>query len=257
MKKFKIVMGVSAIIIVVAIVLLLMSRREEAQMPEFKTAAVQRGQILAVVTSTGTVDPLNTVKVGSQISGNIIELLVDFNSLVNKDQVIAHIDDAVYRAQLDQAKAQLSLTRAQLLEKQKDILAAQANVDGAAAKLDSARASLREIKLQYERIAKLRETKTVAQSAFDEILAKRDNARGAVEVARASVQTAKAQLQRVQAQEKGARALIDERQAALTLAEVRLNYCTIRSPINGTVIERAVDVGQTVAASLQSTLCHC
>jgi HlyD family secretion protein len=252
MKKFKIVMGVSAIVIVVAMVLLLMSGREEAQMPEFKTAAVQRGQILAVVTSTGTVNPLNTVKVGSQISGNIIELLVDYNSPVDKDQVIARIDDAVYRAQLDQAKAQLLLARTQLLEKQKDILAAHAKVDSATAQLDSARASLREIKLQYERIAKLRESKTVAQSAFDEILAKRDNARGTVEIARANILTAQAQLQRVQAQEKGARALIDERQAALTLAEVRLNYCTIQSPINGTVIERAVDVGQTVAASLQS-----
>ena len=252
MKKVKIWIWLTAIVIVPAVILFSMSRREQAEVPEFKTAVLQRGKILAVVTSTGTVDPLNTVKVGSQISGNIIELLVDYNSLVNKDQVIAHIDDAVYHAQLDQAKAQLALARAQLLEKQKDILAAQATVDGATAKLDSARASLRETKLQYERIAKLRETKTVAQSAFDEILAKRDNARGAVEIARASVQTAKAQLQRVQAQEKGARALIDERQAALTLAEVRLNYCTIRSPINGTVIERAVDVGQTVAASLQS-----
>jgi HlyD family secretion protein len=160
MKKFKIVMGLSAIVIVAAVVWLLISRQEEAEIPEFKTAAVQRGQILAVVTSTGTVNPLNTVKVGSQISGNIIELLVDYNSPVDKDQVIARIDDAVYRAQLDQAKAQLLLARTQLLEKQKDILAAQANIDSATAQLDSARASLREIKLQYERIAKLRETKT-------------------------------------------------------------------------------------------------
>jgi HlyD family secretion protein len=252
MKKIKTALWVSAIVSLVAIVLILVLKREKEVIPDFKTAVVQRGQILAVVTSTGTVNPLNTVKVGSQISGNIIELLVDYNSPVNKDQVIARIDDAVYRAQLDQAKAQLSLARSQLLEKQKDILAAQANVDSAAAQLDSAQASLRETKLQYERIAKLRETKTVAQSAFDEIQAKRDNARSAVEVAKATVQTANAQLQRVQAQEKGARALIDERRAALTLAEVRLNYCTIRSPINGTVIERAVDVGQTVAASLQS-----
>ena len=252
MKKLKVWIWLSAIVIGLAITLFSMSQREESAIPDFKTAAVERGKILAVVTSTGTVNPLNTVKVGSQISGNIRELLADYNSLVNKDQVIAQIDDAVYRAQLDQARAQLSLGRAQLLEKQKDILAAQANVDSAAAKLDSAKASLREMKLQYERIAKLRKTKTVAQSAFDEILAKRDNARSAVEVARATVQTAKAQLQRVRAQEKGARALIAERQATLTLAEIKLNYCTIRSPINGTVIERAVDVGQTVAASLQS-----
>ena len=252
MKKFKIWIWLSAIVIVLAIILFSMSKREEAAIPDFTTAVVQRGKILAVVISTGTVNPLNTVKVGSQVSGNIKEIYVDYNAVVNKEQVIAQIDDAVYRAQLDQAKAKLLMARTQLLEKQKDILAAQASVDSAAANLESAQASLREIKLQYERIAKLRETKTVAQSAFDEILAKRDNARGAVEVARANIQTAKAQLQRVLAQEKGARALIAERQAALTLAEVKLDYCTIRSPINGTVIERAVDVGQTVAASLQS-----
>ena len=252
MKKFKIVIWMSAVGVVGIIVLLLMSKHEKAEIPDYKTAGVQRGRIMAVVTSTGTVNPLNTVIVGSQVSGNIKELLADYNSTVRKDQVIAYIDDAVYRAQLEQARAQLLLARTQLLEKQKDILAAQASVDSAAAQLESAQASLREQELQYDRIAKLRKTKTVAQSALDEIVAKRDNARGAVEVARAAVQSAGAQLQRVQAQEKGARALIDERQAALTLAEVRLNYCTIRSPIDGTVIQRVVDVGQTVAASLQS-----
>jgi len=218
----------------------------------YKTSPVERGQIQAIVTSTGTVNPLNTVKVGSQISGNIMEIYVDFNSVVKKDQVIARIDEAVYEAQLNQAKAQLLMAQMQLMERQKDIVAAQAGIESAMANLNSAKATLRETELQYNRIAKLRDNITVSQSQLDEVLARRDNARGAVEIAKAKVETSKAQLQRAQAQEKGVRALIAEREAALKLADVRLKYCTIKSPIDGEVIERAVDVGQTVAATLQS-----
>jgi multidrug efflux pump subunit AcrA (membrane-fusion protein) len=108
--------------------------------------------------------------------------------------------------------------------------------------------------LQYDRIIKLRGKKTVSQSAFDEIQARRGNARETVETAKANIHVTEAQLQKVIAQKKGARASISERQASVKLAKIRLAYCTIRSPIDGVVIERAVDVGQTVAASLQSPI---
>jgi len=252
MKKLSIEVLLVAALIVSAIILFRYYNSSENTKQGYKTAPVKRGQILATVTSTGTINPLNTVKVGSQISGNIMEIYVDFNSVVKKDQVIARIDPAVSEAQLEQAKAQLLMAQTQLTERQKDIIAAQAGVESAVANLNSARATLREAELQYDRIAKLRDKIIVSQSQFDEVLARRDNARGAVEVAKAKVETSKAQLQSVQAQEKGVKALIAERKAALNLAEVKLNYCTIKSPIDGEVIERAVDVGQTVAATLQS-----
>jgi len=252
MKKSKIWMGVVVIVIIAVVVLLAVFSGKETAEPEFKTAVVARGKLQAIVASTGTVNPINIVKVGSQISGNIKEIYVDYNSIVQKDQIIARIDEAVYDAQLDQAKAQLLLAQTQLQEKQKEMLAVRASVESARANLRSAQASLREASLQFDRIAKLAGTKTVSQSTFDEIQAKRDNARGTVEAFKANVKATEAQLQRVIAQEKGALALIAEREAAVKLARVKLDYCTIRSPIDGTVLERAVDVGQTVAASLQS-----
>ncbi|MBW1887105.1 MAG: efflux RND transporter periplasmic adaptor subunit, partial [Deltaproteobacteria bacterium] len=252
MKKLSIWILVVVALIGSAVLLVSYFHGGENTKQGYKTALVNRGQILAIVTSTGTVNPLNTVKVGSQISGNIIEIYVDFNSVVKKDQVIARIDPAVYEAQLEQARAQRLMAQMQLMERQKDIVAAQAGIESAVANLNSAKATLREAELQYNRIAKLRDKITVSQSRLDEVLARRDNARGAVEVAKAKVETSKAQLQRAQAQEKGVRALIAERKAALKLADVKLKYCTIKSPIDGEVIERAVDVGQTVAATLQS-----
>ncbi|UCH20741.1 MAG: efflux RND transporter periplasmic adaptor subunit [Deltaproteobacteria bacterium] len=254
MKKSRIWIGFVLFIIVAAVVLIVVFRGKTIAVPEYKTANVKRGKLQAIVSSTGTVNPINTVKVGSQISGNIKEIYVVYNSIVQKNQMVARIDAAVYDAQLDQARAQLLLAQTQLLEKQKEVIAIQASVDSARASLRSAQASFLEASLQFDRIAKLTGKKTASQSTFDEIQAKRDTARGAEEAAQANLKAAQAQLQRVIAQEKGARALIVEREAAVKLASVKLDYCTIRSPIDGIVIERAVDVGQTVAASLQSPI---
>ncbi|MCJ7687646.1 MAG: efflux RND transporter periplasmic adaptor subunit [Desulfobacteraceae bacterium] len=225
-------------------------RNGEASKQAFKLATVTEGSIQAIVTSTGQLNPLNTVKVGSQVSGNIKELYVDFNSPVKKDQVIALIDPAIYGAQVAQAKAQLLMARMQFEERQEDIQAAEAGVKRAEAQLNSSRATFRDAKLRYNRLAMLKDT--VAKSDVDSAQAIRDSAKGAVDMANAGILTAKAQLMRAAAQKKGVEALIAERQAALNLTEIKLQYCTIQSPINGVVISRDVDVGQTVAATLQS-----
>ena len=252
MRKPKIWLGLTMVLVGLAVFFLFFFNKNEESSIAYKTAKVERGKILAVVTSTATISPLNTVKVGSQTSGNIQEIYVDYNSDVKKDQIIAVIDKAVYEAQLEQARAQLLMARTQVLEKQQEIAAAQASIESAVATHNSAKASLREAVSQYERQVKLRKKKTVSQSAFDAAQTRRDNAIGNVEVAKAKVQAAKAQLQSLRAKKDGVQALIAERQAQVKLAEVKLNYCTIRSPIDGVVIDRAVDVGQTVAASLQS-----
>jgi HlyD family secretion protein len=227
-------------------------REDRAGNERYRIATVKRGKILSTVTCTGTVNPLNTVIVGSQVSGNIQAIYVDFNSEVEEGQIIARIDPAVYSAQLEQTKAQLLKAQTQLSEAQRDIEAARAGVISARANVASAKANLKQTSLQYERLDKLLKKETVSQSEFDAISAQRDTARSAVEVAEAILETAKAQLARALVGEKGIRALITEREAALGLAEVKLQYCTIVSPIDGVVISREVDVGQTVAASLQS-----
>jgi HlyD family secretion protein len=214
--------------------------------------AVTRGGIQAIVTSTGRVEPLNTVKVGSQVSGNIKEIYADFNSPVNKGQVIALIDPAIYSAEVDQAKAHLIQAETALQERQKDIVAARAGVESAEARRASARATLKEARLNYDRLENLGKNRIVAKSELDSALAKLENAKGAMEEAEAKVRTSRAQLGRAIAQEKGAKALIVQKEKALRLKEIKLEYCTITSPIDGIVISRDVDVGQTVAATLQS-----
>lgn len=218
----------------------------------YRLAPVTRGAIKATVSCSGTLNPLNTVKVGSQVSGIIKELYADFNTQVRRDQVIALLDPAFYQAQVDQAQAQVAVANAQYQENVKAISAAEATVDSAGAQRNSAAATLREAELKHRRLAGLDKHDAVARSELDTAQAKMENARGALEMAEAEIKTAKANLNRVQAQQEGAKALIAQREAALNLARIQLRYCTIASPIDGIVISRHVDVGQTVAASLQS-----
>jgi HlyD family secretion protein len=228
------------------------NRGSKGRLENYKTVEIKRGSLKASVSSTGKLIPLNTVKVGSQVSGIIKEIYVDFNDLVENDQVVALIDPAVYAAHLEEARAQLLRAKAQLLEKTKDIAAAEAGIESAAAQAKAAQALLNEAELNFERIEGLAADGIVTKAQLDSALAKRDNAKGALETAQAKQMVSRAQLERTVAQEKGIKAIIAEREAALKLAGIKLDYCTIRSPIRGVVISREVDVGQTVAATLQS-----
>ncbi len=219
---------------------------------KYKITIVTKGDITASVSSTGRLNPINTVKVGSQVSGKIQDLFVDFNSPVKKNQVIAIIDPAVYSAKKEQEKAQLLMAKMQLQERLRDISAARAGLRSAKANLSSVKAVLQEAELKFNRLAKLKKNRIIAKSDFDSAQAGMEKAMGAVEMAHAAIQAAQAQVKRVIAQKKGTEALISQRQAELELAEIQLNYCTIKSPIDGIVISRNVDVGQTVAATLQS-----
>jgi HlyD family secretion protein len=178
--------------------------------PTYETVRVDRGRIVAQVTATGTLSALVTVQVGSQVSGRIQKLFVDFNSEVRKGQLIAKIDPQLFQAALEQARANHAAARSELT---------RARVQAA----ESAR--------QLVRTRSLAERKLVAQADLDAAQAGADGAQAAVEAATAKVEQAR---------------------AALRQAEVNLAYTDILSPIDGTVISRSVDVGQTVAASLQA-----
>ncbi len=226
--------------------------KESAPKESFKLSTVKRGDIRSMVTSTGRITPVNTVKVGAQVSGNIKELYVDFNTTVKKDQIIALIDPAVYEAQVGQSKAQLTRAEIDLKESRHEIDVAEAGIKSAEAQLIAAKATFIEAELNYNRKKSL--GNMVAPAELDTALAKRDNALSAVTVAEARVRTAKTQLKQALTKEEDSVAQITERKASLDLAEIKLQYCTIRSPINGVIISREVDVGQTLAASLQSPL---
>lgn len=176
----------------------------------YETVAVTIGSLSAKVTATGTLSALVTVQVGSQVSGRIADILVDFNSPVTKGQVLAHIDPLLFRAAVEQARA--------------NDLAARAN-------LVKARSQLADAHRQAVRATALRGRRLIAQ-------AEADTAQTQEEVARAVVGAAKA--------------AVEQAAASLNQAEINLQYATIHSPIDGVVISRNVDVGQTVAAALQS-----
>ena len=188
------------------------------------TAKVQRGEIRDVVDATGTVNAVITVQVGSQVSGTIARLNADFNSRVHRGDVIALIDPQLFDGALQQAAA--------------DLQNARANVTAAEANLAKADAALVQTKADYDRVATLVVEKIGTQQALDLAQANYRSARASVDAAAASVLQAKAQ--------------VSQKAAAVTVARANLDYTVIRSPIDGVVVARNVDVGQTVAASLQA-----
>lgn len=206
MKKILII---SAIIVVIAIAGFFLFRGKGNE-PKFRTQKVVRGDIEMAITATGTVNPVTTVLVGTQVSGTIKKIYVDFNSPVKKGQLIALIDPALFEAQVNQAKANL--------------LSAKAN-------LEKAEVTVVDAKRTMDRNKELLAKNLIAQSDFD-------TAETNYETAKASVSAAKSQ--------------VGQSEAALSLAETNLHYTKIVSPVDGIVVSRNVDVGQTVAASFQT-----
>jgi HlyD family secretion protein len=206
MKKILITGG---IIIVIAIAIFILFRGKGNE-PKFRFDRVVRDDIEMAVTATGTVNPVTTVLVGTQVSGTIKNIYVDFNSPVKKGQLIARIDPALFEAQVNQARANL--------------LAAKAN-------LEKAEATSVDAKRTMERNKELLSKNLIAQSDFD-------TAETNYETAKASVSASKSQ--------------VAQNEAALSSAETNLYYTKIVSPVDGIVVSRNVDVGQTVAASFQT-----
>jgi HlyD family secretion protein len=188
------------------------------------TAKVERGEIADVVEATGTINAVITVQVGSQVSGTIAKLNADFNSRVHKGDIIALIDPALFKGALLQAAA--------------DLENAKANLVAARANLEKARAAFVQTKADYDRTVGLFNGGILSQQQLDVAKANFDSANAAVNAASANVTQGEAQ--------------VSQKQAAVTVAQTNLDYTVIRSPIDGTVVARNVDVGQTVAASLQA-----
>lgn len=188
------------------------------------TAKVERGGIKDVVEATGTINAVITVQVGSQVSGSIAKLNADFNSRVHKGEVIALIDPALFRGAVLQAKA--------------DLEDAKANLTAARANLEKADAALVQARADYQRITNLAHDGVMSAQQFDQAKMNYDSGSAAQKAAAAAVGQAQAQ--------------VSLKNAAVDVAQTNLDYTIIRSPIDGTVVARNVDVGQTVAASLQA-----
>ena len=211
-------------LVVVAIAIFAAFEFKGNDKPQYYVSKVDKGDIRQEVDATGTINAVTTVQVGSQVSGTIAKLYADFNSRVKKGQVIAQIDPALFQGALLQAKA--------------DDANAKANLIAAQASLEKAKASAVQTRADYQRNLGLAQQGVISQQQLDLAKANADTNDAAVNAAQAQVTQAAAQEQ--------------QKQAAVTVAQTNLDYTTIHAPIDGTVIARNVDVGQTVAASLQA-----
>ena len=252
-----------------------------ASAAEYLTARVDRGNLRNTVTATGTLQAVTTVQVGSQASGTISALYADYNSKVKKGQVIAQLDPAVTQAQvaqsranLEQSKAGLQQARAAVVDARAKALAAKSTVQNEQAGVSSAQANLAVLKAQRDdALSLLRQQESLLKAG---VIAKRDydtadtsykaaDARynqaaaqlnqavfSEQSAASAGIAQSNAQVEQAQAQVSQAQAQVEQASAALRLAEVNLAHTTITSPIDGIVVSRDVNVGQTVAASLSA-----
>jgi HlyD family secretion protein len=234
--------------------------------PKYRLARVERGPLTAAVSATGNLNAVITVQVGSQVSGQIAELRADFNSVVKKDQVIARIDPAIFEAKVNQAKADLDSAQATVINQQAQVERARADVENARAALAEAKAntakaqvSVVDSKRDFDRKTELHRRDLIATSDRDTAQATHDSSIAVVDAARAkersldaAIGSAQAQLRVNEAMLTSARAQVKQKQAALVQSQIDLEHTTIRAPVDGVVISRAVDVGQTVAASLQA-----
>lgn len=206
--------------------------------PKFTTAVVKRGDITSVVQATGTINPLTTVPVGSYVSGTVKYIFADFNTKVKDGQVLAQLDPAIYEAQVTQARGNLENAQANLATLEASVQVDQAN-------LAKSKANVKYEVATAKRSQDLWTAGVVSTDSNDQTQSTLGQAQADVESAQAAVDQAKAQLAQAKTQ-------ITAMQGALDAAETQLMYTTIVSPIAGTVIARNIDVGQSVAATLQA-----
>ncbi|MBI3328263.1 MAG: efflux RND transporter periplasmic adaptor subunit [Nitrospinae bacterium] len=232
----------------------------------YQTVRVERGRIAATVNATGTLNAVVTVQVGSQVSGTIQKLFVDFNSPVKEDQIITQIDPASFetrvsqgRATLASAKAAVQVAQAMVENSKAAIETARANAESAKATIEKAKVMLVDARRTLERNNELVRQSLIAQSDLDTAQTAYDSAASQLKLSQAQheaalgqLKSATAQARLAEAQQAAALAQVEQAKAVLEAAELDLSHTTIRSPVNGIVVSRNVDVGQTVAASLQA-----
>ena len=267
----------------------------ESSTPQYMTARIEKGNLRNTVTATGALQAVTTVQVGSQSSGTIAALYADFNSVVKKGQVIAQLDPAVSKAQVDQARANLEQARASLVQARAAVtnaragitdaqarnLAAKSTVQNNQAGVSGAEANVAVLKAQQDdALSLLKQQESLlkagvisqreyeiaqtgfrtAEARYNQAVAQLNQAKLSEQSAasagsaqsQAAVEQSQAQVQQAQAQVQQTTAQVQQAQAALSLAEVNLSHTTITSPIDGVVVSRDVNVGQTVAASLSA-----
>ena len=205
---------------------------------KYTTLAVRRGDITSAVQATGTINPLTTVPVGSYVSGTVQYIFADFNTRVKSGQVLAQLDPAIYEAQVTQARGNLENAQANLVTLAANVQVDQANLAKAQANVNYEVATAKRSQDLFAAGVVSADSNDLTQSTLGQ--------------AQADVKSAEAAVQQAQATLAQAHSQVTAMQGALNSSETSLKYTTIISPIDGTVVARNIDVGQSVAAALQA-----
>ena len=233
---------------------------------QFTTEKVTRGNITNTISASGSLAALNTVEVGSQVSGQILKIYADYNDEVKAGQLIAELDPASFKTQVLQSTANLESARsnlygveAQIKNLNVSVISQKADIKSSQANVKKALAVLKEAEKNYNRKKELYERKLISASDLDSAESSYDSQKASYEMALASAESSQARLQSIYAQlesaeadKKGAQARVAQNEAQLELAKIDLDRTKIYSPIDGVVIDRAVDEGQTVQASFSA-----
>ncbi|MEN6624605.1 MAG: efflux RND transporter periplasmic adaptor subunit [Candidatus Sumerlaeia bacterium] len=205
--------------------------KSSGSQPNFMTSPIRTADLVAAIPATGTIEPEDLIDVGAQVAGRILEFgrdekgnEVDYGSQVKKGMILARIDDSTYKSQLKMSESALSSAKANL---------ARANAD-----MGQLNAKLNQARRDWERAQRLGPSDALAQSSFDAY-------KSAFESAQANMEVGKAAIAQAQAQ-------VTQSQASLDLARQNMSYCTIVSPVDGVIVDRRVNIGQTVVASLSA-----
>jgi HlyD family secretion protein len=238
-------------------------RDAETKLPKLRTAPIERGDLMFTIDATGTAEPEEVVDVGAQVAGKIQSLgvdprdakhSIDYGSPVAVGTILAHVDDSLYQSDVEQAEAEVQSAQAQVESTAAQLLESQANVERAEKDLLQMQAKLFQADRDWVRAQGMWKSSPGALSESDYDLAKStyDGAKAAVGVGTAAIAQAKALLTNAKATVTKSQADRSIAMANLKRSQTNLGYCTIKSPVNGVIIDRRINVGQTVVSSLNS-----
>ena len=261
MKKLKWLLGFS--LLIVALALGGFTYYTRSQKAVFLKAKVQRGDLDSAISATGSLAAVISVPVGSQVSGNVAAVYADFNSVVKKGQLVAQIDPAPFKTKVDQAKANLDSAKAQITNAEVglrkadlDIANSELNITNQRAAVVRSQSQVSDAKRKQDLQTKMftegvgtQDARDSAQAVYDQALASLDSAQAQLKSAQASLESVKAQREVAVTQKVTAQAQVATADANLQNAELDLEHTRITSPVDGVVIARNTDVGQTVQAS--------
>lgn len=239
-SKKKIWIGVVALALVLLAAFLVLGRKKAAQAVQFETARIETASISTSITATGTVEAVTTVDVGTQVSGRVTKIYVDYNSVVRKGQVIAELDRTTLESELASQEANLRSAQESLRKAKESTLPAASE-----ATLRSAKVDLEYQKKNYNRYAELYQKGLIAAAEYDV-------AKQSYEKAQAAVRQAELGVTGDQYSVKQAEESVRMAQQSVQKARTNLSYATIYSPIDGVVISKDVEEGQTVASSFST-----